>query len=52
MCDEKFGFRLKHSTSLQLTSLSKVTRYFGEKRKTSNVLLDVNMSYLEKSMSP
>jgi hypothetical protein len=40
--DEQFGFRPKHSTSLQLARLvERVTRNFGEKRLTDTVFLDV-----------
>jgi len=42
MRDEKFGFRPRHSTSLQLARLvERITRNFGEKRLTGAVLLDV-----------
>ena len=40
--DERFGFRPKHSTSLQLARfLERVTRNFGEKRLTGAIFLDV-----------
>jgi len=39
---EQFGFRPRHSTSLQLARLvEKITRNFGEKRLTGAVFLDV-----------
>ena len=42
MRDEQFGFRPRHSTSLQLARLvERITRNFGEKRLTSAVFLDV-----------
>jgi hypothetical protein len=42
MRDEPFGFRPKHSTSLQLASLiERITRNFGEKRLSGAVFLDV-----------
>ena len=42
MRDEQFGFRPKHSTSLQLARLVEtITRNFGEKRLTGAVFLDV-----------
>jgi retron-type reverse transcriptase len=42
MRDEQFGFRPKHSTSLQLARLvERITRNFGEKRLTGAVFLDV-----------
>jgi len=52
MRDELFGFNSKHSTSLQLASLfERVTRNFGEKRKTDTVFLEVaNLSMLFRSM--
>ena len=44
--DEQFGFRPKHSTSLQLACLVKrVTRNFGEKRLTGAVFLDVAKAF-------
>jgi hypothetical protein len=40
--DEQFGFRPKHSTTLQLARLvGRVNRNFGEKRLTGAVFLDV-----------
>jgi hypothetical protein len=39
--DEQFGFRPRHSTSLQLARLERITRNFGEKRLTGAVFLDV-----------
>jgi hypothetical protein len=40
--DEQFGFRPKHSTSLQLARLiERIKRNFGEKRLTGAVFLDV-----------
>jgi len=40
--DEQFGFRPKHSTSLQLARLvGRITRNFGENRQTGAVFLDV-----------
>ena len=42
MQDEQFGFRPRHSTSLQLARFVKrITRNFGEKRLTGAVFLDV-----------
>jgi hypothetical protein len=46
--DEQFGFRPRHSTSLQLAHLvERITRNFGEKRLTGAVFLDVakNLRY-------
>jgi hypothetical protein len=44
--DEQFGFRPKHSTSLQLASLvQRVTTNFGEKRFTGTVFLDVAKAF-------
>jgi hypothetical protein len=46
MQDEKFGFRSRHSTSLQLTHLiERITRNFGEKRLTGAVFLDVAKTF-------
>ena len=48
MRDEQFGFRLRHSTSLQLTRLvERITRNFDEKRLKGAVFLDVaqNLRY-------
>jgi hypothetical protein len=43
MWDEQFGFRPKHSTSLQLARLvERITRNFGEKRLTGAIFLDVS----------
>jgi len=40
--NEQFGFRPRHSTSLQLARLfERITRNFGEKRLTDTVFLDV-----------
>lgn len=42
MRDEQFGFRPRHSTSLQLARLvESITSNFGEKRQTGVVFLDV-----------
>jgi hypothetical protein len=42
MRDEQFGFRARHSTSLQLACLvERITRKFDEKRLTGAVFLDV-----------
>jgi hypothetical protein len=44
--DEQFGFRPKHSTTLQLARLvQRVSRNFGEKRLTGAVFLDVNKAF-------
>ena len=44
--DEEFGFRPRHSTSLQLGSLvERITRNFGEKRLTGAVFLDVAKAF-------
>jgi hypothetical protein len=44
--DEQFGFRPKHSTSLQLARLvERVTRNFGEKRLTDAIFLDVAKAF-------
>jgi hypothetical protein len=44
--DEQFGFRPRHSTSLQLARLvEKITRNFGEKRLTGAVFLDVAKAF-------
>jgi hypothetical protein len=44
--DEQFGFKPKHSTSLQLARLvERVTRNFGEKRLTGAVFLDVAKAF-------
>jgi hypothetical protein len=44
--DEQFGFRPKHSTSLQLARLvERITRNFGEKRLTGAVFLDMAKAF-------
>jgi len=44
--NEQFGFRPRHSTSLQLARLfERITRNFGEKRLTGAVLLDVAKAF-------
>jgi len=44
--DGQFGFRPKHSTSLQLARLvERITRNFGEKRLTGAVFLDVAKAF-------
>jgi len=46
MRDEQFGFRPRHSTSLQLALLvERITRNFGEKRLTGAVVLDVAKAF-------
>ena len=46
MRDEQFGFRPRHSTSLQVAHLvERVTRNFGGKRVTGAVFLDVNKAF-------
>jgi len=46
MRDEQFGFKLRHSTSLQLAHLAeRITRNSGEKRLTGAVLLDVAKAF-------
>jgi hypothetical protein len=46
MRDEQFGFRPKHSTSLQLARLvERITSNFGEKRLTGAVFLDVAKAF-------
>jgi retron-type reverse transcriptase len=46
MRDEQFGFRPKHSMSLQLTHLvERITRNFGEKRLTGAIFLDVAKAF-------
>ena len=46
MRDEQFGFRPRHSTSLQLACLvERITRNFGEKRLTGAVFLDVSKAF-------
>jgi hypothetical protein len=44
--DEQFGFRSRHSTSLQLDRLvERIIRNFGEKRLTGAVFLDVTKAF-------
>jgi hypothetical protein len=44
--DEQFGFRPRHSTSLQLARLvERITRNFGERRLTGAVFLDVAKAF-------
>ena len=46
MRDDQFGFRPRHSTSLQLARLvERITRNFGEKRLTGAVVLDVAKAF-------
>ena len=46
MRDEQFGFRPRHSTSLQLARLvERLTRNFGEKGLTDAVFLDVAKAF-------
>jgi hypothetical protein len=46
MRDEQFGFRPRHSTSMQLARLvERITRNFGEKRLTGAVFLDVAKAF-------
>jgi len=46
MRDKQFGFRPRHSTSLQLAHLvERITRNFSEKRLTSTVFLDVAKAF-------
>jgi hypothetical protein len=46
MRDKQFGFRPKHSTSLQLARLvDRITRNFGEKRLKGAVFLDVAKAF-------
>jgi len=46
MRDEQFGFRPRHSTSLQLALLvERITRNFGEKRLTGAIFLDVAKAF-------
>jgi hypothetical protein len=45
MRDEQFGFRPRHSTSLQLARLERKTRTFGEKRLTGAAFLDVAKAF-------
>jgi hypothetical protein len=44
--DEQFGFRPRHTTSLQLARLvERITRNFGEKRLTGAVFLAVAKAF-------
>ena len=44
--DEKFGFRLGHSTSLHLARLvERINRNFAKKRLTGAVFLDVAKAF-------
>ena len=44
--EEQFGFRLRHSTSLQLACLvERITRNFGERRLTGAVFLVVDKAF-------
>jgi len=46
MRDEQFGFRARHSTSLQRARLTEIiTRNFGEKKQTGAVILDVAKAF-------
>jgi len=46
MRDEQFGFRPRHSTSLQLARLcERITKIFGEKKLTVAVFLDVAKAF-------
>jgi hypothetical protein len=46
MRDEQFGFRPRHSTSLQLAPVvERITRNFGEKRLTGAVFVDVAKAF-------
>jgi len=46
MRDEQFGFRPRHSMSLQLVLLvERITRNFGEKRLTGAVFLNVAKAF-------
>jgi hypothetical protein len=46
LSDEQFGFRPKHSTTLQLVRLvERVTRNFGEERLTGAILLEVAKAF-------
>jgi hypothetical protein len=45
MRDEQFGFRPRHSTSLQLRRLVRVTRIFSQKRPTGAALLYVAKAF-------
>ena len=47
MQNEQFGFRPRHSMSLQLARLiERITRNFGEKRLTGAVFLDVAKAFV------
>ena len=44
--NEQFGFRPRHSTSLQLASfVERITKIFGEKRLTGAIFLDVAKAF-------
>jgi hypothetical protein len=43
--DEQFGFRSRHSTSVQLAHLERITRSLGEKRLTGSVFLGVAKAF-------
>ena len=46
LCDEQFGFRPKHSTSLQVARLvERVSTNLGEKRLTDAVFIDVAKAF-------
>jgi len=45
MRDEQFGFSPRHSTSLQLARLERITMHFGEMRFTGAVFLDVAKAF-------
>jgi retron-type reverse transcriptase len=46
MRDEQFGFRPKHSTSLQLAHhVERITRNFGENRLTGAIFVDVAKAF-------
>jgi len=46
MRDKQFGFKPRHSMSLQLARLvARITRNFGEKRLTGAVFLDVAKAF-------
>jgi len=46
MWEEQFGFRPRHSMSLQLARLvERITRNFGEKRLIGPVFLDVAKAF-------
>jgi hypothetical protein len=47
MREEQFGFRPRHSTSLQLAGLfEKITRIFGEKKLTGAVFVDMAKTFV------